>query len=151
MQRDEASAFLDDKIKIDKENETLIDKFKCTYKIRLINNPNGYLYLTSYKVIFYNDKNQISVPLSDIVSVSKVNEYIEVKTKKKSYIVINKKKSFKQGHNHTKDFKYSKSLIDLAIRKKLPRKANKKVITSLIRISDDKNYIKNPPAPAAPS
>ena len=69
--------------------------------------------------------------------------YIIIKTKKKSYIVINKKKSFKQGHTHTKDFKYSKSLIDLAIRKKLPRKANKKVITSLIRISDDKNYIKN--------
>ena len=89
MQRDEASAFLDDKIKIDKENETLIDKFKCTYKIRLINNPNGYLYLTSYKVIFYNDKNQISVPLSDIVSVSKVNEYIEVKTKKKSFLFFN--------------------------------------------------------------
>ena len=70
-------------------------------------------------------------------------DYIIIKTKKKSYIVINKKKSFKQGHTHTKDFKYSKSLIDLAIRKKLPRKANKKVITSLIRISDDKNYIKN--------
>ena len=69
--------------------------------------------------------------------------YIIIKTKKKSYIVINKKKSFKQGHTHTKDFKYSKSLIDLAIRKKLPRKANKKVITSLIRISDDKIYIKN--------
>ena len=69
--------------------------------------------------------------------------YIIIKTKKKSYIVITKKKSFKQGHTHTKDFKYSKSLIDLAIRKKLPRKANKKVITSLIRISDDKNYIKN--------
>ena len=69
--------------------------------------------------------------------------YIIIKTKKKSYIVINKKKSFKQGHTHTKDFKYSKSLIDLAIRKKLPRKANEKVITSLIRISDDKNYIKN--------
>ena len=86
---DEASAFLDDKIKIEKENETLIDKFKCTYKIRLINNPNGYLYLTSYKVIFYNDKNQISVPLSYIVSVSKVNEYIEVKTKKKSFLFFN--------------------------------------------------------------
>ena len=70
-------------------------------------------------------------------------DYIIIKTKKKSYIVINKKKSFKQGHTHTKDFKYSKSLIDLAIRKKLPRKANKKVITSLIRISDDKIYIKN--------
>ena len=67
--------------------------------------------------------------------------YIIIKTKKKSYIVINKKKSFKQGHTHTKDFKYSKSLIDLSIRKKLPRKANEKVITSLIRISDDKNYI----------
>ena len=41
-------------------------------------------------------------------------DYIIIKTKKKSYIVINKKKSFKQGHTHTKDFKYSKSLIDLS-------------------------------------
>ena len=69
--------------------------------------------------------------------------YIIIKTNRKSYIVINKKKSFKQGHTHTKDFKYSKSIIDLAIRKKLPRKPNQKIITSLIRISDDENYIKN--------
>ena len=69
-------------------------------------------------------------------------DYIIIKTKKKSYIVINKKKSFKQGHTHTKDFKYSKSLIDLSIRKKLPRKPNRKVIISLIRISNDEKYIK---------
>lgn len=69
-------------------------------------------------------------------------DYIIIKTKRKSYIVINKKKSFKQGHTHTKDFKYSKSLIDLSIRKKLPRKPNRKVIISLIRISNDEKYIK---------
>ena len=69
-------------------------------------------------------------------------DYIIIKTKRKSYIVINKKKSFKQGHTHTKDFKYSKSLIDLSIRKKLPRKPNRKIIISLIRISNDEKYVK---------
>lgn len=68
--------------------------------------------------------------------------YIIIKNHKKSYIVINRKKSFKNGHTHTRDFKYSKSLIDLAIRKKLPRKSNKKIIISLLRIADDEKYIK---------
>lgn len=68
--------------------------------------------------------------------------YIIIKNHKKSYIVINRKKSFKNGHTHTRDFKYSKSLIDLSIRKKLPRKSNKKIIISLLRIADDEKYIK---------
>lgn len=68
--------------------------------------------------------------------------YIIIKNHKKSYIVINRKKSFKNGHTHTRDFKYSKSLIDLSVRKKLPRKSNKKIIISLLRIADDEKYIK---------
>ena len=86
----ENELFIDNKIKIDISNETLIDKWKCAYKIRLINNPSGDLYLTSFKIIFLANKTKISVPLEDISSVNIVNtDFLEVKTKKTSFLFYN--------------------------------------------------------------
>lgn len=76
------------------------------------------------------------------VVIYRRKNFIIIKNHRKSYIIINRNKGFKNGHTHTYDFKYSKSLIDLAIRKKLPRKANRKIIISLLRISDDEKYLK---------
>ena len=78
---------IDGVVKIEYEDEELIDKFKCIYKIRYINNPNGILYLTNYKIAFYNPKKAISIPLEDITCANKSNDvrrtlrYIELITK----------------------------------------------------------------------
>ena len=80
---------IDNVIKIEYEDEELIDKFKCIYKIRYINNPNGILYLTNHKIAFYNPKKAISIPLEDITCANKIIDnrktlrYIELVTKSK--------------------------------------------------------------------
>lgn len=56
------------------------------------------------------------------------------------YIIHNLNKKFKEGHTHVKNFHKAKSLIDLAVRKKLPNSMNKWEISSLIRITDDVSY-----------
>ncbi|WP_179631856.1 hypothetical protein [Clostridium peptidivorans] len=56
-----------------------------------------------------------------------------------NYIVINIEKAFKNGHTHIGDFSKAKLLIDLAIKKKLPK--NYKLVDSLERISNNKEYI----------
>ncbi len=57
------------------------------------------------------------------------------------FIVHNKRKRFEEGHTHCSNFNYAKSIIDLSIRKKMPRKANRWLIQSLIRVSVDNKYI----------
>ena len=56
------------------------------------------------------------------------------------YIVHNTKKNFKEGHTHINNYFKAKSIIDLAVRKKMPKKANKWEIESLIRINNDNVY-----------
>lgn len=60
---------------------------------------------------------------------------------KNSYIVQNKKKLFKEGHTHTNNYNYAKSLIDLCVRKKLPRRPQKRIMESLMRLNSDKKYL----------
>lgn len=57
----------------------------------------------------------------------------------KDFIVYNTKKKFAEGHTHARSFKISRTLIDLALKKKLPK--NPYLATSLIRISNDEEYI----------
>ncbi|HSQ90010.1 hypothetical protein [Romboutsia sp.] len=57
------------------------------------------------------------------------------------YIVYNTKKLFEKGHTHIKSFHKAKSIIDLAVRKKMPNRPIKWEIESLIRISNDSKYI----------
>jgi len=55
-----------------------------------------------------------------------------------NFIVINTKKVFEEGHSHMSRFDVVKMIIDLAIRKELPK--NSKFVKSLIRISTDKEF-----------
>lgn len=58
----------------------------------------------------------------------------------KGFLVININKVFKAGHTHIKELPTCRMLIDLALRKELPR--NPYYADNLIRISMDKEYIK---------
>lgn len=56
-----------------------------------------------------------------------------------NYIVVNTEKVFKDGHTHVKQIGAARLLIDLAIKKELPR--NPYYIENLLRISKNKDYI----------
>ncbi|RDY24641.1 hypothetical protein CHF27_000115 [Romboutsia maritimum] len=60
---------------------------------------------------------------------------------KEGYIVYNTKKSFQEGHTHLKHFEAAKTAIDLVMNKKVPKSTDGYYLTSLIRLSDDNNYI----------
>lgn len=60
---------------------------------------------------------------------------------KNGYIAYNTKKTFKDGHTHLRCFESAKTAIDLVIRKKVPRSTDLYYLTSLIRLSDDTDYI----------
>lgn len=59
---------------------------------------------------------------------------------KDGYIIHNTNKKFEKGHSHVRSFVKSKSLIDLAIRRKLPNTPKAWEIESLLRISNDMTY-----------
>lgn len=58
------------------------------------------------------------------------------------YVIHNTNKEFENGHTHIRTFCKAKSLIDLAVRKKLPNTPKDWEIESLIRIVKDKEYKK---------
>ena len=59
---------------------------------------------------------------------------------KNGYIVHNLNKTFEMGHTHIKSFYKAKSLVDLAIRKKLPNTPRIWEIECLLRIVNDNTY-----------
>ncbi|WP_234121729.1 hypothetical protein [Clostridium hydrogenum] len=58
------------------------------------------------------------------------------------FIVHNSNYDFVSKHTHIKSFKQAKNLIYFVTNKKVPRWVSFYYLESLIRISDDKNYIK---------
>lgn len=56
------------------------------------------------------------------------------------FIIHNTNKEFRRGHTHIRSFQKAKSIIDLAIRKKLPNTPKKWEIESLIRITNNNTY-----------
>lgn len=56
------------------------------------------------------------------------------------FIIHNTNGEFEKHHTHIRSFKKAKSLIDLAVRKKLPNTPRKWEIESLIRIVKDEKY-----------
>lgn len=58
------------------------------------------------------------------------------------FVVVNVNKPFKSGHTHVQRFDIAMILCKLAYRKQLPRSKIKYFIESLIRISNDKDYIR---------
>lgn len=60
---------------------------------------------------------------------------------KSAFIVHNKNKKFKYGHTHINNYNTAKWIIDLAIYTTVPKRSNKYILDSLIRISKDEIYI----------
>lgn len=56
-----------------------------------------------------------------------------------NFIIININKIFKEGHTHVNKIGVAKLLIDLALRKELPK--NPRLVDRLVRITEDKKYI----------
>ena len=56
------------------------------------------------------------------------------------YIIHNTNKTFKKGHTHVQSFKKAKSLVDLAIRKKLPDTPKEWELVCLMRITNNNTY-----------
>ena len=56
------------------------------------------------------------------------------------YVIHNTNKEFRKGHTHVRSFMKAKSIVDLAVRNKLPNTPRKWEIESLIRVSNDNTY-----------
>ncbi|MFN1941038.1 hypothetical protein ACK2GU_20110 [Clostridioides difficile] len=69
-------------------------------------------------------------------------EYIIIKSKN-GYIVYNTNKKFEEGHTHLKSYNAAKTAIDLVIKRRIPRSYSIYFLTSLMRISNDVQYIKH--------
>lgn len=61
--------------------------------------------------------------------------------KNNSYLVVNINKPFKDGHTHVQKHDIAHIICKLAYRKQIPKSKNKRFLESLIRISEDKDYI----------
>jgi hypothetical protein len=61
---------------------------------------------------------------------------------RKCYIVINEDKEFKEGHSHLKSLWACKKVIHCAKLRTINGDMNNYMLTSIIRISDDENYIR---------
>ncbi len=63
--------------------------------------------------------------------------YLIIKVSNSGFVVLNKRKDFKNGHTHIRSFKTAKYLIDLASRKTLPHHLSPYLLVSLMRITED--------------
>lgn len=72
--------------------------------------------------------------------VYKKNEFI-IFSVSNEFIVYNTKKEWKDGHTHLKNFKSSKNAIFFVIYNKIPRDHSFYYLTSLMRISNNEEYI----------
>lgn len=61
---------------------------------------------------------------------------------KRGYIVHNTNKPFEDGHTHIYNYNKAKSIIDLAVRKKMPNTPRQWEIECLLRIVKDEKYKK---------
>lgn len=61
--------------------------------------------------------------------------------KKCGYIIHNSRKEFKNGHTHIESFRVAKEIVDSVIEEKIPNHFSIYFLISLIRISDDEEYI----------
>jgi hypothetical protein len=78
-----------------------------------------------------------------MVRVGKLKYYNIYSDMNGSYIVHNTHKEFSEGHTHIKNFDTAKYVAYLSLYKRLPKKGHLSIylIESVIRISDDKNFI----------
>lgn len=80
-----------------------------------------------------------------MVQIYKRKNYCIYSSHKQShaYIVHNKNKEFSNGHTHISNYNTAKFIINMAINKTIPKtKVNDYILLSIIRVSEDKEYIK---------
>jgi hypothetical protein len=68
-------------------------------------------------------------------------EYKIIKADEFDYIVVNTNKLFSSGHTHMSNFNAAISVIKLVQHKELPRNHSSWFVHSLMRLSDDADYI----------
>ncbi len=66
-------------------------------------------------------------------------EFIIIRVSR-GFIIINRKKGFKTGHTHIKNFDTAKYLIDLVIHQSIPHHLPPYLLISLAKISDNEVY-----------
>lgn len=76
-----------------------------------------------------------------MVCVYKKKNYV-IYSNKEGFIIHNRNKEFQDGHSHIGNFNTAKYLIDLAIYSRIPNRDSTYFLESLIRISNDEDYIK---------
>jgi hypothetical protein len=82
--------------------------------------------------------------MDEMNQIFKKDEFIIVpffKGKRQEFMIVNTKKEFKKGHTHLKSFKMAKYLIGLAKTKQINCGLRPYFLTSLTRISEDREYI----------
>jgi len=78
-----------------------------------------------------------------MVRVSKMKHFNIYSNMKNDYIVHNTHKEFADGHTHINNYDTAKYIAYLALYKRMPKKnhLSEYLIDSVIRISDDQEYI----------
>lgn len=76
-----------------------------------------------------------------MVCVYKKKNYV-IYSNKEGFIIHNRNKEFQSGHSHISNFNTAKYLIDMAIYSRIPNRKSIYFLESLIRISNDPDYIK---------
>lgn len=56
------------------------------------------------------------------------------------FVVYNMRKPWEHGHTHIHTYKQASYLVDLELQKKIPKRVNKYMIISLMRITKDDKY-----------
>jgi hypothetical protein len=76
------------------------------------------------------------------LKIKHMNIYTDFKDN--AYVIHNTRHDFNDAHTHIKNLSTAKYIAHLAVYKKLPKKGHlsEYLIISLIRISDDNNYIR---------
>lgn len=57
------------------------------------------------------------------------------------FVIHNTNKEFENGHTHIENFNTAKHVIDLVSHKSLPHHLSRYLLISLMRLSDDQEYI----------
>ena len=79
--------------------------------------------------------------MSSLVLIYKKRNFNVYDSGRDQYIIHNSNYEFDIAHTHIRSFKRCKFLINLALHKSIPKHLSDYLLTSLIRISDDPDYI----------
>lgn len=67
-------------------------------------------------------------------------EFYIIQMNHHEFIVINRNKEFKCGHTHINNYNTAKYIVNLAVHESIPHHLSLYLLTSLVRISENKEY-----------